>query len=55
MNETLLLLHEHDKAVLSTNSTALSTAAKSVAMKTMEDVANELHHDNCNPISVVFW
>ena len=26
-------------------------AAKSVAMKTMEDAANELHQDNCNSIT----
>ena len=33
------------------NNAALSKAAKSVAMKTMEDAANELHQDNCNSIT----
>jgi hypothetical protein len=40
----------HYKAYNASNA-ALSKAAKSVAMKTMEDDANELHEENCNLIT----
>lgn len=40
----------HYKAYNASNA-ALSKAATSVAMKTMEDAANELHEENCNSIT----
>jgi hypothetical protein len=40
----------HYKAYNASNA-AVSKAAKSVAMKTMEDATNELHEENCNSIT----
>jgi hypothetical protein len=40
----------HYKSCNASNA-ALWEAAKSVAMKTMEDAANELHPENCNSIT----